>query len=154
MSDAAERAFQEFVRGGSVRSQGLSVPMGHDCFEVLCRKNRNPTKPQVKRWYYMLRRPLDDSNVCCSLQLVRRALLDWPKMGAALVLMAAEEFEERVKEQKRGRRCASHLAQKLKKRIIVKDKKRGKKADGAELKSSGTKCPVKMNHVNPNVAMK
>jgi hypothetical protein len=154
MSDAAERAFQEFVRGGSVRSQGLSVPMDHDWFEVLCRKNKKPTKAHVKRWYYMLRRPLDDSNVCCSLQLVRRALLDWPKMGAALVLMAAEEFEERVKEQRQGRHCASNLAAQLKKRTIAKDKKRGKKADGAELKSSGTKCPVKMNQVNPNVAMK
>ena len=152
MSDAAERAFQEFVRGGSVRSQGLSVPMGHDCFEVLCCKNRNPTKPQVKRWYYMLRRPLDDTNVYCTLNLVRRALVDWPKMGAAIAKMAGQDIAERRKEKQLRKKFAAVVASKLKKQTALDCKQRGTEADSARRNSSDKRCAVKMNRRNSNVA--
>ena len=152
MAAAAERALNEFVRGGPVRSQDVTVTLEHDFFEMLCRRNKKPSTTSVKRWWGMLKRPLDDTNVYCTLNLMRRALLDWPKMGAAIAKMAGEELVERRKEKQLRRRFAAKAAMKLKKQAIREGKQRSMEADGARLKSSGTKCVVEMNRRNSNVA--
>jgi hypothetical protein len=152
MAAAVERALNTFVRGGPVRSQDVTVTLENDFFQMLCRRNKKPTTTSVKRWWGMLKRPMDDTNVHCTLNLVRRALLDWPKMGAAIAKMAGEEFAEQRKEKQLRKKFAARLARKLKQQTISEGKQRGMEADGARRKSSGTKCVVKMNHRNSNVA--
>ena len=94
MAVAAEQSLNEFVRGGPLRSLDVTVTLEHDFFEMLCRRNKKPSTTSVKRWWGMLKRPLDDTNVYCTLNLTRRALLDWPKMGAAIAKMAEAAAQE------------------------------------------------------------
>ncbi len=92
MADAVERALNTFVRGGPVRSQDVTVTLENDFFQMLCRRNKKPSKVTVKRWWALLKQPLDDTNVHSILNLVRRSLLDWPKMGAAISEKAQQDL--------------------------------------------------------------
>mgnify|MGYP002812533883 CR=1 FL=1 len=117
MDTMSELALFELAGGGPRRSRDVSVTLEHNFFQVLCRRNKKPSKVTVKMWWALLKQPLDDTNVHSILNLVRRSLLDWPKMGAAIAEKAQQDLVLARKEKELRKRVAAKAA-----KMLVKQK--------------------------------
>ena len=144
MVEAAEKYLNTTVRGGPPRSQDVTITLQNDFFLNVCRTNKNPAAKSVKRWWALLKQPLDSTNVYCTMNLVRRALLDWPKMGAAIAKMAEQEFVLARKEKLRCKRFAAQVARKLKKQRALEGMQIGIAVGSARTHTSEKKCDVKI----------
>ncbi len=118
MATMAELDLLKFVGEGSRRSVDVTVTLEHNFFQMLCRRNKKPSMTTVQRWWAVLKQPLDDTNVHSILNLVRRSLLDWPKMGAAIAQMAQQDLVLARKEKELRKRVAAKVAKKLDKQRV------------------------------------
>ncbi len=143
MVEAAATYLNTYVRGGPPRSRDVTLTLEHDYFQMLCRRNKKPSATSVKRWWAVVKRPLDDTNVYSIMHLVRRALLDWPKMGASIAKMAEKEFVLARKEKLRRKRVEAQAARKLKKQRALEGMQNGIAVGSARTQSSVKKCHVK-----------
>jgi hypothetical protein len=143
MVEAVETYLNTFVRGGPPRSQDVTITLEPDYFQMRCRTNKKPSTTSVKRWWALLKRPMDDTNVSTTINLVRRALLDWPKMGAAIAKMAEQEFVLARKAKQRCKRIAAQAARKLKKQRALEGMPIGIAVGSARKLTSEKKCDVK-----------
>ena len=117
MDTMSQLALFELAGGGPRRSRDVSVTLEHNFFQVLCRRNKKPSEVTVKRWWALIKQPLDDTNVHSILNLVRRSLLDWPKMGAAIAEKAQQDLVLARKEKELRKRVAAKAA-----KMLVKQK--------------------------------
>jgi hypothetical protein len=153
MDTMAEQALLEFVGERPQRSREVTVTLQHNFFQVLCRRNKKPSKGTVKKWWAVLQQPLDDTNSYSILNLVRRALLDWPKMGAAIAQMAQQEHVLARKEQALRKKVAAKVAQKLEKQRAL-EAVPGVDASSFRTNNSDQKCIVKLPRCNISVVQK
>ncbi len=143
MAEAVETYLNTYDRGAPPLSTDVTLTLEPDYFQVLCRRNKKPSATSVKRWWAMIKRPMDDTHVYTPINLVRRALLDWPKMGAAISKMAHKEFVLARKEKVRLKRVEAQAARKLKKQKALEEMQNGIADGSARTQSSEKKCHVK-----------
>jgi hypothetical protein len=139
MATMAEFDLLKFVGEGSRRSRDVTVTLEHNFFQMLCRRNKKPSVTTVQRWWAVLKQPLDDTNALSILNLVRRALLDWPKMGVAIAQMAKQELVLARKEKKLQKTLAAKVAKKLDKQR-ARDAVQRIEAGSARTNKSNQQC--------------
>jgi hypothetical protein len=143
MAEAVETYLNTYVRGAPPLSSNVTLILEHDYFQMFCHRNKKPSATMVKRWWAVLKRPLDVTNVYSTINLVRRALLDCPKMGAAIAKMARKEFVLAHKEKLRLYRVEAQAARKLKKQKALEEMQNGIADGSAGTQSSEKKCHFK-----------
>jgi hypothetical protein len=153
MATMAELALLKFVGGGSRRSVHVTVTLENNFFQMLCRRNKKPSKTTVQRWWDVLKQPMDDTNAASILNLVRRALLDWPKMGAAIAQMAHEELVLARNDKKLRKKVAAKVAKKLDKQR-ARDAVHGIEPGSARTNNPNQKCVDKLPRRTVKVVQK
>jgi hypothetical protein len=56
-------------------------------------ENKKPSAVSVQLYWSYLKEPLDAMSALPTLYMIRRAMLDWPKMGVAIAQLALKEFK-------------------------------------------------------------
>ncbi len=149
----AQLALLKFVVGGPRRSGDVTVTLENNFFQMLCRRNKKPSKTTVQRWWAVLKQPMDDTNAATILNLVRRALLDWPKMGAAIAQMAHQELVLERSDKKLRKKVAAKAAKKLDKQR-ARDAVHGIEPGSARTNTSNHKCVDKLPRRTVKVVQK
>ena len=70
----------------------MTISLEDDWFRVLSIRNKKPKTSSVQKYWALLRKPWNDSDAMYTLFLGKGALLEWPKMGAAIAKTAQKEF--------------------------------------------------------------
>ena len=70
----------------------LTLCLEDDWFRVLSIRNKKPKPSSVQKYWAVLRKPWNDSDAMYTLFLAKRALLEWPEMGAAIARLAQKEL--------------------------------------------------------------
>ncbi len=153
MATMAEFDLVKFVGEGSRRSRDVTVTLEHNFFQMLCRRNKKPSVTTVQRWWAVLKQPLDDTNALSILNLVRRALLDWPKMGAAIAKMAHQELVLARNDKKLRKKVAAKVAKQLDKQR-ARDAVHGIEPGSARTNNPHQKCVDKLARRTVKVVQK
>jgi hypothetical protein len=132
------------VRGAS--SRDVHITLEHDFFQKLYTNKKKPTATTVNKWWELLKKPLDDTNVYSTLSLVRRALLDWPKMGAGLGKKAEQEFAKAKVQKRAATKLAKNAHRRWAKKHELQMKQNTDKAEPAHRHGSVKKWAVKLPH--------
>ena len=72
-----------------------------------------PSAIQVKRWWNIIRKPATELDLPTQLHMIRRAMIEWPKMGAAIGKLAQQEHQCAKKKYKALHRQALYKFKKL-----------------------------------------
>jgi hypothetical protein len=153
MATMAELALLKFVGGGPRRSVDVTITLENNFFQMLCRRNKQPSKTTVQRWWALLKQPMDDTNAASILNLVRRALLDWPKMGAAIAKMAHQELVLARNDKKLRKKVAAKVAKQLNKQR-ARDAVHGIEPGSARTNNPNQKCVDKLARRTVKVVQK
>jgi hypothetical protein len=134
----------EIFLGPPPQSPTVTVTLDKDWFRMYSSRNKKPTADSVKRYWAALKQPLNSGNALPVLYMIRRAMLDWPQMGAAIGKLARKEFEDALAEIKVNRRRQEYLDKKLLRQSALDVNKVIKARDEAVVKTSEKKnFPVK-----------
>jgi hypothetical protein len=87
-------------RGGVGRPVGVQVTLAKNWLSIQNMRNVKPSVRQVAKYWAEMQKPEDSLSMSMQLHLVKRALLEWPKMGAAIAKLAQKEFLQAKKEAK------------------------------------------------------
>ena len=86
--------------GGVGKPVGVQVTLATDWFSIRNMRNKKPSVRQVAKYWAEMQKPEDSLSMSTQLFLVKRAMLEWPKMGAAIAKLAQKEFLLAKKEAK------------------------------------------------------
>jgi hypothetical protein len=85
---------EQIDRGGAPRQRGVQVTLEADWFRMTALRTKKPSALMVKRYWSLLKEPLTEHSALQSLYMIKRAMLDWPSMGAAIAKRASLEYCE------------------------------------------------------------
>jgi hypothetical protein len=127
----------EIFRQGRRQTYDVDVKLDRDWFRVEKSLKKMPKPITVRRYWDLIKQPTESTTAFQQLYMIKRAMLDWPVMGAAISKLAQEEFKISMIALKR-----------LKKQTIAHNKKivknkLDKAADIIKEKSLGK--PIKSN---------
>ncbi len=83
----------EIFRGGRRQTQDVVVKLDKDWFRVEHSLKRVPKAITVRRYWDIIKQPTESTTAFRQLYLIKRALIDWPLMGAAIGKLAQQEFQ-------------------------------------------------------------
>jgi hypothetical protein len=152
--EATMRLHTEIFREGGRQTQDVNVKLDKDWFRVERCQRKPPNAITVRRYWDTIKQPTESTTAFRQLYSIKRALIDWPLMGAAIGKLAQQEFNtsqgalKRLKDQT-IRSNSKMLRTKLDKATdIIKEKSLGKsinsdkKKDGKQ-KGTSNKMAVK-----------
>ncbi len=84
--------------GGVGMPVGVQVTLASDWFSIRNMRNKKPSVRQVARYWALMQAPEDSMAMNVQMHLIKRAMLEWPKMGAAIAKLARTEFLKAKKE--------------------------------------------------------
>jgi hypothetical protein len=90
--------------GGVGMPVGVQVTLASDWFSIRNMRNKKPSVRQAAKYWAEMQKPEDSLSMSNQLFLVKRAMLEWPKMGAAIAKLAQKEFLLAKKEAKAHKR--------------------------------------------------
>ena len=108
--------FQALSEDGNRKERAVTVSVRPWWFQIRNVKQVKPSARQVKRWWTIIRKPATDLDVSTQLHMIKRAMIEWPKMGAAIGKLAQQEYQQ---EKKNAKALNRQVLNKLKK--LVKD---------------------------------
>jgi hypothetical protein len=79
---------------------GVQVTLQPNWFKLRKIKNQKPSVRQVAKFWAELQDPEDSMSMHVQLHMIKRAMLEWPKMGAAIAKLARKKFLQAKKEAK------------------------------------------------------
>jgi hypothetical protein len=103
----------EIFHGGVRRAPGVTVTLDKDWFRMHKLRAKKPSAISVKRYWALLKQPLDAMTALPTLYMIRKAMLDWPRMGAAIAKLAHKEFEVAKQISKLQKRRTMNVARKM-----------------------------------------
>jgi hypothetical protein len=95
----------QIARGGTPRQRGVTVTLEADWFRMTGLRTKKPSALSVDRYWAILKQPLDETCALQSLYMIKRALLDWPSMGAAIAKRASKEWVHAMLAKKHLKRA-------------------------------------------------
>jgi hypothetical protein len=90
--------------GGVGRPMGVQVTLLPNWFAIRKMRNKKPSVRQVARYWAELQKSEDSLSMTMQLHMIKRAMLEWPKMGVAIGKLARKEYLEGKKAAKALRR--------------------------------------------------
>ena len=90
--------------GGVGKPAEVFVTVRQDWFRIRKLRNSKPSVSQVEKYWSWLKRPCDSFLVHSQLHMIKRSMLEWPKMGAAIAKLAQKEFLQAKKEEQLQKR--------------------------------------------------
>jgi hypothetical protein len=84
--------------GGAGRPVGVQVTLQSNWFRITKMRNKKPAPSQVAKHWAELQKAEHSLSINVQLHLIKRAMLEWPKMGAAIAKLAQKEFIQAKKE--------------------------------------------------------
>ena len=90
--------------GGNGRPVGVQVTLLPQWFSICKRWKQKPSVRMVKRYWALMQAPEDSKSMTVQLHMIKRAMIEWPKMGAAIAKLAQKQFHQAKKEAKLLRR--------------------------------------------------
>jgi hypothetical protein len=90
--EADMRLHTEIFREGHRQTQEVTVKLDKDWFRVERRIHNAPKAITVRRYWDIIRQPMESTTAFRQLYLIKKALIDWPSMGAAIAKVAQKEF--------------------------------------------------------------
>ncbi len=144
----------ELPNAGAPRRWGVTVTLPKDWFQMHTSRNTKPAALTVKRYWALLEKPLDNRTAIEALCMMKRALIDWPKMGAAIGKLAHEKFKMEKQANRQQRRRARRSAKAALKDSVLDVTNVVKTKRGAEIISSHKKSCVKLHRRTKKVMKK
>jgi hypothetical protein len=86
--------------GGADRPVGVQVTVQSNWFRINNMRNKKPAASQVAKYWAEMQKAEDSLSINVQLHLIKRAMLEWPKMGAAIAKLAQKEYLRAKKEAK------------------------------------------------------
>ncbi len=86
--------------GGADRPVGVQVTVQSNWFRINNMRNKKPAASQVAKYWAEMLKAEDSLSINVQLPLIKRAMLEWPKMGAAIAKLAQKEYLRAKKEAK------------------------------------------------------
>ncbi len=83
---------EQIDRGGVPRQRGVQVTLEADWFRMTALRTKKPSAMMVDRYWSFLKEPLSEHSALQTLYMIKRSMLDWPSMGAAIAKRARLEF--------------------------------------------------------------
>jgi hypothetical protein len=105
--------FQALLYDGKPKPPGITVTVRPWWFQIRSVRHVKPSAIQVKRWWDIIRKPATDLDLSTQLHMIRRAMLEWPKMGAAIGKLAQQEHQLAKKQCKALQRQALNKFKKM-----------------------------------------
>jgi hypothetical protein len=111
--------FQALFYDGKPNPPGITVTVRPWWFEIRNVRHVKPSTLQVKRWWAIIRKPATDLDFSTQLHMIRRAMLEWPKMGAAIGKLAQQEHQQAKKKCRALKRQALNKFKKMVKNPVA-----------------------------------
>jgi hypothetical protein len=105
--------FQALLYDGNPGKPATTVTVRPWWFHIRKVRHVEPSAIQVKRWWAILKKPATDLVLKTQLNLIRRAMLEWPKMGAAIGKLAQQQHQLAKKKLKAVNRQALNKFKKM-----------------------------------------
>jgi hypothetical protein len=86
--------------GGVSRPVGVQITLLPKWFAICNLRNKKPSVVQVARYWALMQAPEDSMAMNVQMHLIKRAMLEWPKMGAAIAKLAQKQFLQAKKKAK------------------------------------------------------
>ncbi len=83
----------EIFRQGCRQTYDVDVKLDRDWFRVEKSLKKMPKPITVRRYWDTIKQPTESTTAFRQLYLIKRALIDWPLMGAAIGKLAQQEFQ-------------------------------------------------------------
>jgi hypothetical protein len=122
----------EIFRPGRRQTHDVDVKLDKDWFRVEKSFKRVPKPITVRRYWDIIKQPIESTTAFQQLYMIKRALLDWPVMGAAISKLAQEEFRTTMTALKRlKKQTIAHNKKIVRNKLdkapdIIKEKRLGK----------------------------
>ncbi len=88
---------RELFGASGPRDPDVTMTIPKDWFHMSCYKQTKPSVVTVQRYWNVLKQPLDAMSGLQTLYMIKKALIEWPKMGAAIAKLALKEYK--IKQQ-------------------------------------------------------
>jgi hypothetical protein len=99
--------------GGVSRPVGVQLTLLPKWFAICNLRNKKPSVVQVARYWALMQAPEDSMSMNMQMHLIKRAMLEWPKMGAAIAKLAQKQFLQAKKEAKSLKRSQLYKNKKM-----------------------------------------
>jgi hypothetical protein len=137
---------EQIDRGGAPRQRGVQVTLEADWFRMTALRTKKPSALMVKRYWSYLKEPMTEHSALQALYMIKRAMLDWPSMGAAIARRASMEYVELKAAKKHLRMLERRSAKKARIRAakrVSKDGPGGGKAAAQNAAKKGASKKVR-----------
>lgn len=135
---------EQIDRGGAPRQRGVQVTLEADWFRMTALRTKKPSALMVKRYWSYLKEPMTEHSALQSLYMIKRAMLDWPSMGAAIARRARMEYLETKAAKKHLRKLEKQKASKARCQAAKRVPKDGTGGGTAAAKNAAKKSAPKM----------
>ena len=134
---------EQIDRGGAPRQRGVQVTL-EDWFRMTALRTKKPSALMVKRYWSYLKEPMTEHSALQSLYMIKRAMLDWPSMGAAIARRARMEYLETKAAKKHLRKLEKQKVSKARCKAAKRVPKDGIGGGTAAAKNAAKKSAPKM----------
>ena len=135
---------EQIDRGGAPRQRGVQVTLEADWFRMTALRTKKPSALMVKRYWSYLKEPMTEHSALQSLYMIKRAMLDWPSMGAAIARRARMEYLETKAAKKHLRKLEKQKASKARCQAAKRVPKDGTGGGKAAAQNAAKKSAPKM----------
>ncbi len=134
MDDMAKMQLHtEIFRETHRQTQDVNVKLDKDWFRVESFIKRVPKAITVRRYWDIIRQPTESTKAFRQLYMIKKALIDWPMMSAAIAKLAQQEFRTKLGALKRLKNQTIRQNKQIEKtrldkaaNIMKNDKEKGK----------------------------
>jgi hypothetical protein len=99
--EADMKLHTEIFQEGRRQTHDVDVKLDKDWFRVERCLKRVPKAITVRRYWDIIKQPTESTTAFRQFYLIKRALIDWPLMGAAIGKLAQQEFRTKLSALKR-----------------------------------------------------
>mgnify|MGYP002809581965 FL=1 len=108
----------------------------------------------VKRYWSLLKEPLTEHSALQSLYMIKRAMLDWPSMGAAIAKRARLEYCEARDAKQHMRTLEKQKASKARRKAAIRVPKLGNDVGKAAAQNAARKSAPKLVRCKKQITVK